>query len=176
MRLTGVALVVFLGSIVLPGQPGALIESFTDPLLEYSEYTQTVKVRARDGCLIYHKDTASRGADLVLSYCPARIPEGAKGWAPQFRDFYTVDATQRTVTELVQFGMVPDAVVRVRFTLPGGHPVETATRRVTDLQHPVVLLHLRQVALPVDLTETDGRRVFVRLEMFDAAGREVPVV
>jgi hypothetical protein len=40
----------------------------------------------------------------------------------------------------------------------------------------VVLLHLRQATLPVDLTETDGRRDLVGLKLFDAAGREVPVV
>jgi hypothetical protein len=175
-RVSGVALVLFLASFVVPALVVGVREALVDPLLEYREHGQTVQVRTADGCLVYRKDTSSRGGDEVLTYCPARVPEGADGWAPQLRDFYVVDATGRTVTELVQFGIVPDQVARVRSTLPGGHPVETATRRVAGIGHPVVLLHLRRVALPVDLTETDGREVFVRLELFDSAGREVPVV
>lgn len=176
LRISGVALVLFLAAVVVPALPRAVADALTDPLLEYRENGQTVEVRTRDGCLLHHKDTGSRSRDVVLTYCPARVPSGAAGWAPQLREFYTVDATNRTVTELVQYGIVPDRVARVRSTLPGGQAVETATRRVDDIRHPVVLLHLRRVALPVDLTETDGRRVFVRLELFDADGREVPVV
>lgn len=176
LGISGIALVLFVASFALPALPRLVVEALTDPLLEYREGGRTVQVRTRDGCLLYRKDAPPRSSDVVLTYCPARVPDGAAGWAPQFYDFYTVDATNRTVTELVQFGVVPDEVVRVRSTLPGGHPVETATRRVDDVRHPVVLLHLRRVVLPVDLAVTDGRRVFVGLEMFDAGGREVPVV
>jgi hypothetical protein len=172
LRVTGVVLVLFLAGYIVPS---TVADALTDPLLEYHENGQRVQVQTGDGCLTYRKDTSSR-RELVLSYCPARIPDGGDGWAPQLGDFYTVDAASRTVTELVLFGIVPEQVVRVRATLPGGHPVETATRRVADIRHPVVLLHLRNVALPVDLTETEGRRVFVGLTLFDAAGREVPVV
>jgi hypothetical protein len=150
--------------------------ALTEPLLEYRENGQTVQVRTGDGCLVSRKDTSSRGRDEVLTYCAALVPEGADGWAPQLRDFYTVDAADRTVTELVEFGILPDRAVRVRSTLPGGHPVEASARRVAGIGHPVVLLHLQHVALPIDLSETDGRKVFVRLELFDAAGRPVPVV
>lgn len=177
LRVSGIAVALFLASFVLPAAPGAVHDALVDPLLEYRENDQTVTVRpGDDGCLVYHKDTSSRGRDEILTYCPARIPEGATGYAPQFREFYTVDAAGRNVTELVIFGVVPEQVTRVRSTLPGGHPVEAGTQRVDDIAHPVVLLHLRHVALPVDLTETDGRRVFVRLQLFDASGREVPVV
>jgi hypothetical protein len=172
LRLSGVAVVLFLVCLVVSGLPGSIGE----PLLEYRENGQTVTVRTRDGCLLYSKDTTSRGPDETLTYCPARIPAGANGWAPQLRDFYAVDASNRTVTEVAQFGVVPDGVTRVRSTLPGGQTVEATTRRVGDIRHPVVLLHLRRVAIPVDLAETDGRRVFVRLEMFDGTGARVPVV
>jgi hypothetical protein len=176
LRVSGIAVMLFVACLVLPALPGAVADALEEPLLEYRENGQTVQVRTGDGCLVYRKDISSRGRDEVLSYCPARVPEGADGWAPQLRDFYTVDATGRTVTELVLFGIVPDQVARARVTLPGGQTVEAATRRVADVRHPVVLLHLRHVALPVDLTETDGRTVFVRLELFDPDGREVPVV
>ncbi len=172
LRLSGVAVVQFLAYLVLSGLPG----SVGKPLLEYREDGLTVQVRTRDGCLFYRKDTSSRGGDETLTYCPPRIPVGADGWAPQLREYYLVDAARRTVTELVLFGVVPDGVTRVRSTLPGGHVVEASTRRVGDIRQPVVLVHLRRVALPVDLTETAGRRVFVRQELFDAAGERVPVV
>ena len=80
-RLSGVAVVLFLAYLVFSGLPG----SFGKPLLEYRENGQTVQVRTRDGCLLYTKDTTSRGPDETLTYCPARIPAGADGWAPQLR-------------------------------------------------------------------------------------------
>ncbi|WP_327001987.1 hypothetical protein OHA72_43735 [Dactylosporangium sp. NBC_01737] len=172
LRISGIALVLFFAHLVVPTIPGSLV----DPVLEYREDGYAVTVKPGDGCLIFHRDTSSRGGDEILPYCPARIPDGANGWAPQLRDFYTVDPATRLVTELVQFGVVPDQVTRVRSTLPGGQIVETPTRRVDGVAHPVVALHLRNTAFPVDLTETGGRRVFVRLELFDAGGRAVPVV
>ncbi len=171
LRVSGVVVVLLIGYLIVTG-----VVAGRGTLLEYDEDGYTVTVRADDGCLRYSRDTSTRGADERLAYCAATIPQGADGWAPQLRDFYTVDATGRTVTELVVFGVLPDQVVLIRSTLPGGHAVDTPTRRVADIDHPVVLLHLRDAALPVDLTGTGGRRVFVRLELFGADGRAVPVV
>lgn len=171
LRISGIAIVLVVAYLIVAGTVAG-----ADTLLEYDEDGYQVTVWAGDGCLRYGRNTSERGADERLAYCPATIPQGADGWAPQLKDFYTVDATGRTVTELVVFGVLPDQVVLIRSTLPGGHAVDMPAQRVDDIDHPVVLLHLRNPGLPVDLTETGGRRVFVRLELFDADGRAVPVV
>jgi len=172
VRVSGLILLLFLGFLTVT----SLARVATEPLMEYEEDGREVDVRVDGGCLIYWRYGAPRTRPTVLSYCGAVKPEGADGWAVQIGEMYVVDQSQRSVIELVAFGVMPDGVARVRYTLPGGHPVETDTRRVQDVASPVVLLHLRKVALPVDLTETDGRKVFVRLQLFDAAGQEVSVV
>jgi hypothetical protein len=172
LRISGLVAALFAAYLVLSG----LWAGRGEVVLEYRENGQSAEVRVRDGCLVLHKDTSSRGRDLVLTYCPARVPEGAGGWAPQLREHYTVDASRRVVTELVVFGMMPEPVVRARFTLPGGQAVEAGTRRVAGLREPVLLLHRRPAGLGVDLAETDGRTEFVRIELFDAAGAVVPLV
>ncbi|GAB1640498.1 hypothetical protein KRMM14A1259_09210 [Krasilnikovia sp. MM14-A1259] len=168
VRLPGAALAVFIAALIVP----AIYHDMTSTvLLEYQEDGRPMKLRADDGCLELQRSRRER-----VTYCPALMPVGADGWAPQLMDYYAVDAAQRSATEVVQFGIVPDQVVRVRSTLPGGHALEADARRVPGIDHPVVLLHLSGVAYPVDMAQTEGRRVFVRQQMFDAAGREVPLV
>ncbi|WP_155373581.1 hypothetical protein [Catellatospora vulcania] len=162
------AMLAYIGwSVLIPGP---------DPLLAYTERDHPVSVRADEGCLVYRRDIGGRSPDEVLTYCPARKPEGAHGWAPQTRETFVLDPSGRFATELIAFGLLPDGTVTVRYTLPGGHVIEAPTQAVPGLDHPAVLLHLRDARLPVDLAEVGGQPVMAGVQLLDASGQEIDIV
>jgi len=147
-----------------------------DPLLAYQEHGRSVTVRVHDGCLRYRRDVPPRSSDLVLDYCAWRKPEGVAEWAPQTREQLVLNPSGTGVVELVAFGMLPAGTASVRYTLPGGRIVEAPARLGEGLDGPAFWVHLRGVAIPVDLAEVDGEVAVARFQIFDRAGNEIPVV
>jgi hypothetical protein len=174
--LTLVAQVALVGLVL--GYPLVLAvhDRIVDPLLAYRENDHPVRVTAHDGCLRYRIDLPGRQGNRVLEYCGWRRPRGVAEWAPQTRELLVLNEARTSVVELVAFGMLPPGTGSVRYTLPGGQVVETPARRRDGLDSPAFWIHLRAAGIPVDLAEVDGAAVFARFQIFDRAGRDIPVV
>lgn len=147
-----------------------------DALLTFRESGRRATVRVHDGCLHFWRDAPPRSSDVTVDYCGWRKPEGVAEWVPETREVLVLDRSGTRVVELVAFGMLPAGAASVRYTLPGGEVVETEARQRAGLDGPAFWVHLRGVAIPVDLTEVGGEPVFARFQVFDRAGDEIPVV
>lgn len=172
----GAALVLLVVSLVLPGLGRRVAQSWQDPLLTFQDGDRTLELRPADGCLATWRHPSGRSRKMVLDYCAWSRPRGVDAWVPVTKELYRLDADRRHVVELVAFGLLPARAATVRYTLPGGEIVATAARRHADLDGPAYWIHLRQAAIPVDLSVTDGAKVFSRFQIFDPAGKEIPVV
>jgi hypothetical protein len=169
-------IVVMLAVVLVPSIGRSLAQSWQDPLLTFQDGDRTLEVRPADGCLATWHKPHRKTRKMVLDYCSWARPQGVDAWVPVTRELYRLDAERRHVVELVAFGLLPKDAVTVRYTLPGGEVVEATARRHADLDGPAYWIHLKQAAIPVDMTVTEGVTVFSRFQLFDAAGQEIPVV
>jgi len=178
-EMVALVLVSALASLVLVAVTSSAAQGLahlgSDPLLSYEEDGHKIYVRPDDGCLVTWRQRRQTDRK-VLDYCAWAKPTGVDAWVPATKEFYRLDSGRRHVVELVAFGLLPDDASKVRYTLPGGEVVEADARRHEDLDRPAYWIHLKQVTLPVDLKTVDGEAVFTRFQVFDATGREIPVV
>jgi hypothetical protein len=167
----GGALAVVVVVTVLP----SLFRS-EDGLIDWYENREHLIVTPDDGCLQTFQLRQGHSPRAKLDYCAPVRPAGVAAWVPATKEFYRLDDERRHVVELVAFGMLPTGAHAVRYTLSGGAAVDAPAQRRRDLATPAFWIHLERAAVPVDPGAADEAAVFVRFQVFDATGAEIPVV